>query len=217
MQTGTKPADARRSESITLIDFETAKVVEGIVNDTYILIVTGTKPYLNMEVRLSPLIYIDKPDYWQIEVVGLLPGIGLPALGPYIAHLDLGGVIGKKGIEVVGATKSLKFDVPPSSDRRDNIGDWTATIDTSGTKAQIVVDGTFPTNAERPVFTLEKAVPQGFNPAELILILKFGELVDPSGNGKGTARYSDILDDERLYSTVLVLDPNGRTIAHINV
>jgi len=203
-----------RSESAHLVDFETAEVVGGIVNDTSILVVAGQKPYLNMQVMLSPLIYIVQPDYWQIEVVGVLPGIGLPAFGPYVTHLDLAGVVGKKGIEVVGATKTEKFEVPPSIE---NIGKWNATIDNSGTKPQLVVEGTFPTNGEEPVFSLKKAVPQGFNPTELILVLEFGELVDPDGSGEGTARYAEIVDPTRPIRTVLVHDPNSRKLAHIDV
>jgi hypothetical protein len=48
-----------RSSSIRLIDFEEAEVRPGIVSGTYILIVRGTKPYLNMEVDLTPLVIFD--------------------------------------------------------------------------------------------------------------------------------------------------------------
>ncbi|MGH8593801.1 MAG: hypothetical protein ACREV3_08085, partial [Gammaproteobacteria bacterium] len=44
--------------SCRLIDFSEAEVRPGIVSGTYILIVRGTKPYLNMEVNLSPLVYV---------------------------------------------------------------------------------------------------------------------------------------------------------------
>jgi hypothetical protein len=101
------------SESVRLIDFESAEVVAGFVNDTYFLIVSGTKPYVNMEVRLSPLVYVRQPEYWEIEVVGSLPGTGLPQTAPYSEPILLSGITGTKGVEVVGANKREKFDVPP--------------------------------------------------------------------------------------------------------
>ena len=75
--------------------------------------ISGTKPYINMTVELSPLVYIQRPDYWGIEVVGSLPGIGLPATAPYTAAIPLDGITGKRGIEVIGATKREKVAVPP--------------------------------------------------------------------------------------------------------
>ena len=74
---------------------------------------SGTKPYLNMRVELVSYVYVQQPDYWEIEVVGCLPGIGLPAEAPYTVALPLAGVTGKRGIEVVGATRRLKIEVPP--------------------------------------------------------------------------------------------------------
>ena len=104
-----------KPSSCRLIDFKEAEVRPGIVSGTYILIVRGTKPYLNMEVNLSPLVYVRQPEYWGIEVIGCLPGgIGLPATEPYIAILALNGTIGTQGIEVIGATRSEKISVPPN-------------------------------------------------------------------------------------------------------
>ena len=102
--------------SCRLIDFDKDKteVRPGIVKGTYILIVRGIKPYVNMEVNLVPLVYVRQPEYWGIEVTRCLPGgIGLPATEPYTAVLLLNGTIGTKGIEVIGATCSEKILVPP--------------------------------------------------------------------------------------------------------
>jgi hypothetical protein len=101
--------------SCRLIDFEEVEVRPGIVSGTYILIVRGTKPYLNMKVNLIPLVYIRQPEYWGIEVTGCLPeGIGLAApTGPYIASLALNGTVGTQGIEVIGATRSETISIPP--------------------------------------------------------------------------------------------------------
>jgi hypothetical protein len=98
--------------SVRLIDFEEAQVVPGIVPGTFILIVSGTKPYLNMRVSLSPLVYIRQPEYWGIEVVGSMIGIGLPTTAPYTVSLPLDGILGTEGIEVIGATNRKRFDVP---------------------------------------------------------------------------------------------------------
>lgn len=108
--------EAPVSESSRLIAFEEAKVIQGIVPDRYILIVSGMKPYLNMDVILIPRIYIRQPEYWGIEVVGLLHGIGLPALAPYHVSLPLDGLLGTQGIEVIGANRSERFGVPPKTE-----------------------------------------------------------------------------------------------------
>jgi hypothetical protein len=101
-----------RSTACRRIDFTNAKVVPGIVPKTYFLIVSGTKPWLTMDVSLTPLIYVRQPDYWGIEVIGCLNGIGLPALAPYTVQLDITHVLGKKGVEVIGAKRSKKIKVP---------------------------------------------------------------------------------------------------------
>jgi hypothetical protein len=105
-------AELPAPSSVRLIDFDEAKVVPGIVPNTFILIVSGTKPYLNMDVSLVPLTYIQQPDFWGIEVVGTLKGFGLPAISPYTVTLPLDGVIGKEGIEVIGAHKRKTIKVP---------------------------------------------------------------------------------------------------------
>ena len=102
--------------SYRLIDFDKnqTEVRPGIVSGTYILIVRGIKPYLNLQVNLVPLAYVRQPEYWGIEVTGCLPGgIGLPATEPYTATLSLNGNIGTIGIEVIGATNSQKILIPP--------------------------------------------------------------------------------------------------------
>jgi hypothetical protein len=106
---------APTSTSVRLINFTRARIVPGIVPKTWILIVEGTKPCLNMTVALSPLIYVRQPEYWGIEVIGTVPGFCLPAVSPYTVSLPLNGIIGTKGIEVIGASKRKKIDVPGAS------------------------------------------------------------------------------------------------------
>jgi len=101
-------------QSCRVIDFDKAEVVVlESFPPQYLLVVSGTKPYLNMKVDLVPLVYIQQPDYWGIEVVGCLPGIGLPATGPYAISLPLAGHIGTAGIEVIGASEHQQIQVPP--------------------------------------------------------------------------------------------------------
>ena len=98
-------------QSVRLIDFDRAEVHPGFLPGTYILIVSGTKPYVTMQVRLSPLVYVKQPEYWGIEVLGSLPGMGLPVLAPYTVALPLGGIIGSIGIEVIGANKKKQIAI----------------------------------------------------------------------------------------------------------
>jgi hypothetical protein len=107
-------------ESCRLIDFEEVDLVTlKSFPPQYVLIVSGTMPYLNMEVSLRPRTYIRQPEYWGIEVVGCLPGTGIRVLTPYTVFLRLTGFLGTKGIEVIGATRSEKIEVPPIEPRRD--------------------------------------------------------------------------------------------------
>jgi hypothetical protein len=95
-----------------LISFDAAEVRPGIIENTWFLIVTGMKPWLTMQVELHSLIYIRQPDYWGIEVVGCLEGIGLPVDVPYHVALDISHTRGKKGIEVIGANQKKQIDIP---------------------------------------------------------------------------------------------------------
>jgi hypothetical protein len=95
-----------------LINFDRAEVRPGIIPKTFFLIVSGQKPWLTMTVELVPRIYIVQPDYWGIEVIGCQRGIGLPMPAPYSVALDISHVIGKYGIEVIGANKKEQIKVP---------------------------------------------------------------------------------------------------------
>jgi hypothetical protein len=99
--------------TIRLLDFSRAQIVTlKSLPPQHILRVIGTKPYANMDVELVPLVHIRQPEYWEIEVVGTLRGIGLPALAPYSVSLRLTGTLGSKGFEVVGAGERERFDIP---------------------------------------------------------------------------------------------------------
>jgi hypothetical protein len=127
----------RPAQSCRVIDFNTAQVIMAkSAPPGNVLIVSGEKPYLNMDVSLIPLVYIQQPDYWGIEVVGCLPQIGLPATAPYVVQLDLAGTIGTHGIEVMGATRSEKIDIPAKPQ-----GSYTLSI-TLADSGQLIAEAT---------------------------------------------------------------------------
>lgn len=102
------------AQSQRLIDFDTIEIVTlESFPPQFVLVVRGVKPYLNMKVNLVPLVFVRQPEFWGIEVVGQLPGIGLPALAPYTVSIALSGITGTEGIEVIGANKSVKEFIPP--------------------------------------------------------------------------------------------------------
>ena len=105
-------AHLQSAASLKLIAFESADVVPGIAPDSYFLIVTGEAPCLNMHVELAPMIYIECPDYWGIEVTGALKGgFCLEAVKPFHVVIPLTGITGRKGIEVIGGNRRQTFDV----------------------------------------------------------------------------------------------------------
>jgi len=108
-----------QSEACRLIDFDEAEILSlKIFPPQYVLLVSGMKSYRNMDVSLRPRTYIRQPEYWGIEVVGSLPGLGVPALAPYTDSIRLAGLMGTEGIEVIGATRSEKltlWDLPPEA------------------------------------------------------------------------------------------------------
>ncbi|MGH6630742.1 MAG: hypothetical protein ACREB3_13510 [Burkholderiales bacterium] len=107
-----QPGEAAPGTDCHVIDFESARVhTSPTVPARRTLVVRGEKPYLNMEVTLVPLVYVQQPEYWGIGVIGCLPEVGLPAVGNYVAKLDLTGSMGTRGIEVIGANHSKKINL----------------------------------------------------------------------------------------------------------
>jgi hypothetical protein len=100
------------STSCRLIDFTNADVRPGFVNNTFFLVVSGTRS-LGVNVELHPLFYIRQPEYWGIEVIGCRRGGITPPLElPYTVWLDVSHLRGTKGIEVIGAHSRKKIDIP---------------------------------------------------------------------------------------------------------
>lgn len=100
------------SQSVRLVQFESASVQPGIIPNTFFLTVHGTKRCSNMRVELIPLIYTKCPEWWGIEVVGCLPsGTCLPATAPFSVTIPLAGITGSKGVEILGANKKQQEKV----------------------------------------------------------------------------------------------------------
>jgi hypothetical protein len=113
------------AQSTRLITFETAQIISLMIYPPRpVLVVSGYKPYPTMTVKLVPLMYVRQPDYWGIEVVGAPPGQGrlIPMASitrtPYSVELDLAGVTGKLGIEVIGANHTEQIAVPSEEGTR---------------------------------------------------------------------------------------------------
>jgi hypothetical protein len=99
------------AESHRLLDFDAARIERVGIAGTPTLIVTGTAPCINMVVALSPRIYVTCPEWWGIEVVGHLPGgVCLTAIKPFEVCIPLPGIIGSRGIEVIGASNSERIE-----------------------------------------------------------------------------------------------------------
>jgi len=115
--------DLPPASSARLIDFERAVVISLMIYPPRPrLVVSGNKPY-PMTVELAPLTYVQRPEYWGIEVVGRTDGGGgptpMPAITniPYVAELDLADCVGTVGVEVIGAsgTEQIRVTVEDNS------------------------------------------------------------------------------------------------------
>jgi hypothetical protein len=98
------------------IDFDKATVTQvpsTATSPRHLLTVTGTVPTSGQTVRLVPVVYVQQPEYWRIEVQVCLPlGSGSGAPGPYTATYDFLGSKGKAGIEVAGTgAHTQRFDL----------------------------------------------------------------------------------------------------------
>src|SRR6266508_4522269 len=116
-----------------LIEFETAEIISLMIYPPRpVLVVSGHKPYPTMKVELVPLVYVRTPDYWGIEVVGYIRGRSrlLPAAPakpiPYSVELDVAGVIGTVGIEVIGANRTEQIAVATEGPRVSSASSMTA-------------------------------------------------------------------------------------------
>lgn len=103
-----------------LIDFERAEVITPMIYPPQPrLVVAGVKPHPDAEVTLVPLAYVSQPPYYGIQVVATMtadgPHVSQPIANvPYAVELDLAGICGSEGVEVIGESKSEQIAVPSS-------------------------------------------------------------------------------------------------------
>jgi hypothetical protein len=74
-------------------------------------------PFRGADVSLVPLVYIGRPPYWGIQVA-CKPGDGTGSenepdggSAAYSVQIDLAGVTGTHGVEVIGATRTAQLVV----------------------------------------------------------------------------------------------------------
>jgi hypothetical protein len=210
-----------KAGSHRLIDFEQASVVTDRppAFPPQFLMVSGRKPYANMWVDLVPLVYVKRPEYWGIEVVGRLPlGIGLPSEEAhhgvtYDVTIPLySGLTGTKGIEIIGATRSERIEVQHHQAARE-CSEWDAWHDhMPGGPATLIVSGACKFPDDRYKVVLRRREPQGINPKDLLLELIGTEERSGTELVEETAlevRYEEQTDFE--YDTVTIL-PDGAVI-----
>jgi len=97
-----------------LIDFERVDVISPMIYPPQPrLVVSGQLPAPGTTVTLQPLMYVSRPQYWGIQVVGTIsPGA---EAGPYTVELDLAGITGTEGVEVIGASQTERVEVPTAA------------------------------------------------------------------------------------------------------
>jgi len=95
------------------IDFTDVEIQWYAGRGVYQLTVRGVKPYTNMEVSLSHEAYHGRPAYWRTAVIGCVKnGLLLPLVSPYYITMNLDQFVGSKGVEIVGASRSVRRPVP---------------------------------------------------------------------------------------------------------
>ena len=103
-----------------LIDFERADVITPMIEPPRpTLVVSGVTPS-PMKVTLQPLVYVSRPTYWGIQVVGSTAAGPTPTSAitnvPYSVQIALAGITGTDGIEVIGASRTERIDLPSRDD-----------------------------------------------------------------------------------------------------
>jgi len=103
-----------------LIDFKRAEVITPMIYPPQPrLVVAGVKPHPDVQVTLVPLMYVSRPTYQGIQVVATAtsdgPHVSQPIANvPYTVEIDLHGICGGEGVEVIGETKTQQVAVAPA-------------------------------------------------------------------------------------------------------
>jgi heat shock protein HslJ len=117
-KTTTTTTTAPRPGACRPIDFTNAEVVLVSPPSTparYSLTVAGMLPDTRHAARLQPVEYIQQPEFWLIQVLSCeVADVGAPVNTLFKISLDLTGHLGTRGIEVNGATRHQRIEVPPN-------------------------------------------------------------------------------------------------------
>lgn len=104
-----------------IIDFDFAELRQVPMQDDLYLLVRGRMPTSSFEVRLAPRVYFERPDYWGIEVaaIALQPrnenSLENEADFEFEQSVPLSGIIGNRGITVIGANQMKRIDISGES------------------------------------------------------------------------------------------------------
>lgn len=216
---GAEPADGAAeafalqppASSSRLVDFDGAVVITlRSFPPQLVLRVDGSVPYAGVQVELVPLVYVRRPDYWGIEVVGTRRGPCVPGITPYLVTLPLAGTTGTLGIDVIGATRTARIDLGSSSGAA-ACRDWTAFLDRQPIDPPTLrVRGTC-TVPDGTTIGLQRHEPPGFNPRDLLL----DKIVTPGpATTDGTADVEVVFEtpaEPGTLDTVTIL-PDGPTL-----
>ncbi len=99
-----------------IIDFQTAELRRRPDDDLFFLHVEGELPTGDIEAKLAPRFYSDRPDYWAIEVVAVhVPSseteVRTEKSRGFSCNIPLADHIGLRGITVVGANRVQRFEI----------------------------------------------------------------------------------------------------------
>lgn len=107
MTTGHAPFESLpHAHSCRRVDFDFVELRESSQPPGLLVIVSGITPWADLRVSLEPLTYREVPEFWGIEVVGRLTASGLCGPVDFCAALRLGNMLGRRGIEIVGASRT---------------------------------------------------------------------------------------------------------------
>lgn len=94
-----------------LIDFDQAEIRHTLFNDELFLFVSGEFKEQGYSAMLSPVIHQNMLDYLTVEVLKVRSDEQIEKDSSYSVSIPLGGIAGKKGVTLIGAseTRTLHF------------------------------------------------------------------------------------------------------------
>lgn len=100
-------------EACGRIAFESARFEWDRQTGESTLVVSGSMPETPVTVRLRPLVYVTRPRWWHVEVVGCPPEADQQGRGRYELRFENAErITGHEGVELVGLVRRLKVPDP---------------------------------------------------------------------------------------------------------